>query len=1275
MVRASAAEQLGQAAVDDIVVAEAVPPVGSRQNGSTTNGSNTVAVTFADSGDWGVKFRTCSPGSQPVVAAITTGSAASRTELQVGQALVKVQDMSVLGNRHVDTFGIPNASTRLTLVCAVCARCLCCLVDLFWVGMVFADIIKTIKSADHPVRLTLVQPISATFSAGALGLKMHNDYEGGPPRIKAIVPGSPASRQANLNVGMVLVCINKHCIIGRSFKEAIAMAQGSSRPMTLTFTQDATVPEGVPCPTAGLQLGPLQPDREHSVVRVRVCTWNCGNASPSGFLRDIFAAAPGNPAHSAGGMREDIMVLGLQESVLDQDGASVGNASKAKQIMKGSVGLKSPLDEFWVDAVAEALGDGWSIVSFATLGEMRLLVFARSAIVPMISEIETAQEACGIGGVVGNKGGLVVKFKVNGTSLCFISCHLAAHEGEKKATKRNDNIREVLAGARVGPLKWMDAATQFDHTWFIGDLNYRVDLQQLDGVDRSAEQHVDEVIEKVANRQYDVLQRADQLHRELSTKRVLVGFTEGRLNYAPTFKVERDPALKYIRKRVPSYCDRILFRSLPGLSENQRQEWVQPVVSAASSDHKPVVSLHEVRVRSVAPRAIRSGPNLSIVITGLHASRLTAMDANGKNDAYIKFVSSALAKGRKMPQTSVIKATVDPRWDNAQVPNLLCAGSRLVDIRKEHLHLAIWDKDFGSADDLIGTGVVSLAACEYLGKPVKFSVDVVRDGQIHGKLAGRIQITDQKETTSNFQVEDPDDGWYQPCPPLRADANHSLVTVHVATFNCGNARASDLHKLVKSHPDATPQARPDVFVLGLQESVVSAEGGQELKTSSKAKQIMKGSVGLKSPLDEFWVDAVAEALGDGWSIVSFATLGEMRLLVFARSAIVPMISEIETAQEACGIGGVVGNKGGLVVKFKVNGTSLCFISCHLAAHEGEKKATKRNDNIREVLAGARVGPLKWMDAATQFDHTWFIGDLNYRVDLQQLDGVDRSAEQHVDEVIEKVANRQYDVLQRADQLHRELSTKRVLVGFTEGRLNYAPTFKVERDPALKYIRKRVPSYCDRILFRSLPGLSENQRQEWVQPVVSAASSDHKPVTALHSVLVEKLPPPPATRTQMRVAVTLSNLHGSKLTAMDPNGKSDPYVRFDARGCWQTKKKYKTKVLSGILDPRWSHKDVPTVEGTTFVDASRVALELNRSHLFLSVWDYDRASADDLIGSCVLPLSMPWNSGTAQDFSVDITNDGVVHGHLAGRIQCHYSVSTDALFQEEEEEQESGQDDV
>ena len=66
---------------------------------------------------------------------------------------------------------------------------------------------------------------------------------------------------------------------------------------------------------------------------------------------------------------------------------------------------------------------------------------------------------------------------------------------------------------------------------------------------------------------------------------------------------------------------------------------------SAPSD-KPVVSVHEVRVRAAAaaPPASTSRPSapLCLAITGLHATRLTAMDANGKNDAYVKFHSVAL---------------------------------------------------------------------------------------------------------------------------------------------------------------------------------------------------------------------------------------------------------------------------------------------------------------------------------------------------------------------------------------------------------------------------------------------------------------------------------------------------------------------------------------------------------------------------------------------------------------------------------------------------------
>ena len=72
----------------------------------------------------------------------------------------------------------------------------------------------------------------------------------------------------------------------------------------------------------------------------------------------------------------DVFVLGLQESVVDQSGAAVGNARKVKQVAKGSIGISSSLDKFWTDCVADALGDGWCLVSLQTLGEMRLLVWA-----------------------------------------------------------------------------------------------------------------------------------------------------------------------------------------------------------------------------------------------------------------------------------------------------------------------------------------------------------------------------------------------------------------------------------------------------------------------------------------------------------------------------------------------------------------------------------------------------------------------------------------------------------------------------------------------------------------------------------------------------------------------------------------------------------------------------------------------------------------------------------------------------------------------------------
>merc|ERR1711871_1276068 len=87
--------------------------------------------------------------------------------------------------------------------------------------------------------------------------------------------------------------------------------------------------------------------------------------------------------------------------------------------------------------------------------------------------------------IVGNKGGLLVRFVCGDTSLAFVSCHLAAHEGEKHRRARNDNCYEVLEGARVG-IETLDVVPQTHHVFWMGDLNYRLEpfLFGLEGIDK-----------------------------------------------------------------------------------------------------------------------------------------------------------------------------------------------------------------------------------------------------------------------------------------------------------------------------------------------------------------------------------------------------------------------------------------------------------------------------------------------------------------------------------------------------------------------------------------------------------------------------------------------------------------------------------------------------------------------------------------------------------------------------------------------------------------------
>jgi hypothetical protein len=102
-----------------------------------------------------------------------------------------------------------------------------------------------------------------------------------------------------------------------------------------------------------------------------------------------------------------------------------------------------------------------------------LYLYAKNSLKDRVGNVEECCENTGFLHVFPNKGGLLVSFTVDGTSLAFISCHLTAHEGVKHCGERNASIVEILGGARAGDERF-DVSQQFHHVFWMGDMNYRL---------------------------------------------------------------------------------------------------------------------------------------------------------------------------------------------------------------------------------------------------------------------------------------------------------------------------------------------------------------------------------------------------------------------------------------------------------------------------------------------------------------------------------------------------------------------------------------------------------------------------------------------------------------------------------------------------------------------------------------------------------------------------------------------------------------------------------
>ncbi|KAG5574662.1 hypothetical protein H5410_054796 [Solanum commersonii] len=381
-------------------------------------------------------------------------------------------------------------------------------------------------------------------------------------------------------------------------------------------------------------------------------TWNVGQgrASPDSLISWL-----GSAAADVG-----IVVVGLQEVDM---GAGFLAMSAAKESMQ--VGLEgSNAGQWWLEMIGKTLDEGSTFirVGFRQLAGLVISVWVRRNISRYIGDVDVAAVPCGFGRAIGNKGAVGLRMRVYDRTVCFVNCHFAAHleaVGRRNADfdhvyrsmifSRPSNFLNAAAGmvpylfsacllacsmfliwvaygSRL-PLVLLVAAgvssaihmlrsangafnsaeatpelSEADMVVFLGDLNYR-----LDGIS------YDEARDFISQRSFDWLRERDQLHTEMEVGNVFQGMREAVIRFPPTYKFERhqnglagyDSGEK---KRIPAWCDRILYRDSRSTS-GSTCSLDCPVVSSVlqyeacmdviDSDHKPVRCIFNVEIARV----------------------------------------------------------------------------------------------------------------------------------------------------------------------------------------------------------------------------------------------------------------------------------------------------------------------------------------------------------------------------------------------------------------------------------------------------------------------------------------------------------------------------------------------------------------------------------------------------------------------------------------------------------------------------------------------------
>ncbi|GHP05529.1 hypothetical protein PPROV_000427900 [Pycnococcus provasolii] len=281
---------------------------------------------------------------------------------------------------------------------------------------------------------------------------------------------------------------------------------------------------------------------------------------------------------------------------------------------------------------------GYRLAACRALGPSAIFVFARIDVARFVGEVETCAVPCGgPGGMMANKGGVACRLTLYRRSIVFVNSHMAAHQD--KVAERNAHYERIASqmhfhGTPQFESQSSDVGDPFTSeapalqnldggAMWLGDFNYRVNHDY----DRARELAIKGSLDELLSR--------EQLAMEMQKGSAFRGFTEGPVRFRPTFKFdsctykekkgkgdnsegptvrahrtstvsstgssrwdieddpsdangnEKDPLVYDLseKRRVPSWCDRVLFRgAIPEKSPTSSERGASAAVTGSVAE-------------------------------------------------------------------------------------------------------------------------------------------------------------------------------------------------------------------------------------------------------------------------------------------------------------------------------------------------------------------------------------------------------------------------------------------------------------------------------------------------------------------------------------------------------------------------------------------------------------------------------------------------------------------------------------------------------------------